>query len=50
MAGIGLMIYDEILTAARYRYCYPYPLVGCIGDVYVASAVPFILILAAVLL
>jgi uncharacterized membrane protein len=45
LIGLALLIYDEIITAARYGYCYPYPVFGCIGDVYVASAIPFTMVL-----
>ena len=45
-----MMIYDEILTAVRYNYCYPYPVIGCIGDGYVASAVPFVMVIAGALM
>jgi hypothetical protein len=49
LLALGLMLYDEILTAGIYHYCYPFPLLGCYGA-YQASYAAWVLILASFLL
>lgn len=45
-SGVALLLYDEIITAAKYQYCYPYPFIGCF-DPYTASMVPFVMLIVS---
>lgn len=48
LLGVGLLIYDELLTTAYDHRCYNYPLIGCY-DVWTASWIPFVLVLVGAL-